>query len=86
MPPLPQYAFMAWCSVTKKHRDILYITVAKLRTLMVYSGVVTIGTTDFNIHQFGISPFLTSVMEISVNISLEVGTELPNINNTCLAL
>jgi hypothetical protein len=21
IPPLPQYAFMAWCSVKKKHRD-----------------------------------------------------------------
>jgi hypothetical protein len=21
LPPLPQYAFMAWCSVKKKHRD-----------------------------------------------------------------
>jgi hypothetical protein len=21
IPPLPQYAFMAWCSVKKEHRD-----------------------------------------------------------------
>jgi hypothetical protein len=26
IPPLPQYAFMAWCSVTKKHRDSFTFT------------------------------------------------------------
>jgi hypothetical protein len=25
IPLLPQYAFMAWCSVKEKHRDILII-------------------------------------------------------------
>jgi hypothetical protein len=31
IPPLPQYAFMAWCSFkTKKHRDYtFYLTIEK---------------------------------------------------------
>jgi len=28
--PLPQYAFMAWCSVKKKHRDNFTFTLYEL--------------------------------------------------------
>jgi len=30
-PPLPQYAFMAWCSVKKKHRDNFSFTLPYLQ-------------------------------------------------------
>jgi hypothetical protein len=56
IPPLPQYAFMAWCSVKKDHRDnfTFYIS-RKSKTVEIYvkvCGLTTwLFTVIFNIHK-----------------------------------
>jgi len=35
VPSLPQYTFMAWCSVKKKHRDKFYFKVKGKYTLVL---------------------------------------------------
>jgi hypothetical protein len=42
IPPLPKYAFMAWCSVKKKHRDNFTFTLRLKRFIYsVFSVRVT---------------------------------------------
>jgi hypothetical protein len=36
VPPLPQYAFVAWCSLKRRHRDILTFA------LLIHLGVVVL--------------------------------------------
>jgi len=37
IPPLPQYAFVAWCSVKKKHKDNFTTFIQSLFTELTYS-------------------------------------------------
>jgi hypothetical protein len=34
-PPLPQYAFMAWCSVKKRHRDKFTFSLQPWRRIVI---------------------------------------------------
>jgi hypothetical protein len=36
IPPLPQYAFMAWCSVTKKTQGYLYLYRLKHKHFIIF--------------------------------------------------
>jgi hypothetical protein len=41
IPPNPQYAFMPWCSVKKKHRDNFTFTFKRTRTSRFKVGETT---------------------------------------------
>jgi hypothetical protein len=46
--PLPQHAFMAWCSVKKKHGDFLLLYLTKHHAMKTY-GVVVLHLLNFGI-------------------------------------
>jgi hypothetical protein len=48
IPPLPQYAFMAWCSVKEKHRDyFIFIFTFKNKLFSTMVAQIVDGRTLF---------------------------------------
>jgi cation transport regulator ChaC len=49
IPPLPQYAFMAWCAVKKKHRDNFNFTFYHSSKDLGYNGPPKISETSTSV-------------------------------------